>query len=196
MRKIRLDRDLWLFHGVADSPLVRHELLRAHLAEGLGLAPSELVLAREDQGKPILVSPTVPLWFNLASRDGVAVIATSHQGPVGVDVETLAHCQDVQGVAEHLFSSAEAHWLAERPESVRPLGFARLWTGKEAVLKAQGQGILQGLAEPVLAPCSEDGPPWPPVVAKLRGTPYTVTWYSSTVDEALIITARAQAEPC
>ena len=150
MRKIRLDQDLWLFHGVADSPLARADLLRAHLAEGLGLAPSNVVIARDDQGKPTLVSPSVPLWFNMASRDGVASIATSRQGPVGVDVETLAHCRNVQGVAEQLFSTVEADWLAERPEPIRPLGFARLWTGKEAVLKAQGQGIAQGLTEPML----------------------------------------------
>ena len=195
MRKIRLDQDLWLFHGVADSPLARADLLRAHLAEGLGLAPSNVVIARDDQGKPTLVSPSVPLWFNMASRDGVASIATSRQGPVGVDVETLAHCRNVQGVAEQLFSTVEADWLAERPEPIRPLGFARLWTGKEAVLKAQGQGIAQGLTEPMLAPGPEDAPPWPPIVAKLWGTPYTVTWYSSIVDEAFIIIARAQAVP-
>ena len=191
-----LDQDLWLYHGIAAYPEARTNLLREHLARLLDCPSTSIALARDGQGKPYLAAPDRPLWFNMASRDGVVVVATSQRGPVGVDVETLAPCRDGQGVAEQLFSQAEALWLAEQPEAARALAFARLWTGKEAVLKALGQGISQGLDEPVLTPCPQDGPPWPPIIAKLRGTPYTVAWYSSTVDEALIITARAQAEPC
>ena len=188
-----LDQDLWLYHGIAAQPEARAGLLRAHLARLLDCPAAAIALARDSQGKPYLAAPNRPLWFNTASRDGVVAIATSHRGPVGVDVETLAHCRDGQGVADQLFSKAEAIWLAKQPEGSRALAFARLWTGKEAVLKALGQGITQGLDQPVLTPCPEDGPPWPPIIAKLRGSPYTVAWYSSTVDEALIITARAQA---
>ena len=193
MFRTALDQDLWLYYGITAYPEARANLLREHLAGLLDCPYASIALARDNLGKPYLAAPDRPLWFNMASRDGVVVIATSQQGPVGVDVETLAQCRGGQGVADQLFSKSEALWLAKQPEGACALAFARLWTGKEAVLKALGQGITQGLAEPVLAPDPQGGPPWPPIIAKLRGSPYTVAWYSSTVDEALIITARAQA---
>lgn len=188
-----MDQNLWLYHGIANHPDARASLLRRHLARLLDCPPPSITLARDRLGKPYLAAPDRSLWFNMASRDGVVVIAVSDQGPVGVDVETLAHCRDAQNVAARMFSKTEADWLAQRPEAAQALDFAHLWTGKEAVLKALGLGITQGLADPILAPPAEDAITWPPIIAKLRGTPYTVAWYSSTVDEALIITARAQA---
>ncbi len=173
---------------MAEHAAARAVVLRQHLSAILGCADDSIRIERTAGGKPVLASPCRDLWFSTAHRDGLLAIAVSRQGPVGVDVETLAHCQDDLGLAWTLFSPTEADWLGRLPPSERSLAFARLWTGKEAVLKAAGTGIVQGLAEPEFAPAS---PPWPPVVAKLDNAPYTVGWYTSTVDEAMVVTARA-----
>lgn len=195
MIRFRLDRETWLYRGIADHPNARALVVRRHLAEVLGCDAATVVLGRDPVGKPYLATPAVPLWFNTAGRDGLLAVATSRRGPVGVDVETLAHCRDTAGLARTVFSPGEADWLERQPAELRPLGFARLWTAKEAVLKARGTGIAGGLAEPDFSRALPPGaPPWPAVVAKLAGTPYTVAWYSSTVDEAFVMAAQAQAE--
>ena len=195
MSRLRLDQETCLYRGIADHPDARAAVVRRHLAEQLGCGESMIAIRRDANGKPYLTAPCADLWFNTAGRDGVLVIATSRRGPVGVDVETLAHCRDTTGVARALFAPAEADWLDDQPAALRPLCFARLWTAKEAVLKAHGAGIADGLAEPDFGHGLTPGsPPWPAVVAKRMGTSYTVVWYSSSADEAFAIAARAQAE--
>ncbi|RAU22268.1 hypothetical protein CU669_09090 [Paramagnetospirillum kuznetsovii] len=51
------------------------------------------------------------------------------------------------------------------------------------------------LAAPDFSPLAATKPSWPPVVAVLNGAPYTVVWYTSIVDEALVIAARADVVP-
>ncbi len=195
MARTCLDTETWLYHGIADHADARAAVLRRHLAEVLACGEADVAMARDANGKPFLTAPGADLWFNTAGRDGILAVATSRRGPVGIDVETLAHCRDTAAIARTLFAPGEVDWLDGLPADLRPPGFARLWTAKEAVLKAHGIGIVGGLAEPDFSHfLTINVPSWPPVVAKLEGTPYTVAWYSSIVDEALVIAARAQAE--
>ncbi|TAN54939.1 MAG: 4'-phosphopantetheinyl transferase superfamily protein [Magnetospirillum sp.] len=195
MTRWRLDQETWLYRGVADHPDARAAVVRRHLSEILRCDEGAVAIARSGNGKPYLTAPHADLWFNTAGRDGLLAIAISRRGPVGIDIETLAHCRDTAGVARTVFTAAEADWLDRQPPALRPLGFARLWTAKEAALKAHGAGIGDGLAEPDFGPGLTAGePPWPPVVAPVKGNPYTVAWYTSTIDEAFVIAARAQAE--
>ncbi|OAN50442.1 hypothetical protein A6A04_18350 [Paramagnetospirillum marisnigri] len=193
MESIALDMDTRLYTGIADSAAARRDLLRRNLAETLGVEADGIEFDRDAAGKPVLVAPDINLWFSTASRDGVMVIAQSRRGPVGVDVETLGRCDSGQNVADALFSASEAHWLRAQPTSERDMAFGRLWTAKEAVLKAMGVGIADGMNHPDFGDGLVSGPPpWPSVVAELGSASYTVVWYTSMVDEAFIIAARAE----
>ena len=63
---------------------------------------------------------------------------------IGVDVERLGRAP--LAVAERYFSATEAAQLRELPADAQPRRFLRLWTLKEAYLKAIGTGLAGGLA--------------------------------------------------
>jgi 4'-phosphopantetheinyl transferase len=63
-----------------------------------------------------------------------------------VDVERLRALGNADELARRFFAPAEVAALAALPEAERLPGFYRLWTCKEAVLKATGEGITRGLA--------------------------------------------------
>jgi 4'-phosphopantetheinyl transferase len=60
-----------------------------------------------------------------------------------VDVERVRPLPAL-GVARRWFPPAELAWLGDRPEAGRTVDFLRLWTAKEAVGKALGQGLRDG----------------------------------------------------
>ncbi|CAA7620123.1 4'-phosphopantetheinyl transferase superfamily protein [Magnetospirillum sp. SS-4] len=195
MTPLRLDDGLWLHRDVAGHRDARDRLLRRHLSDELDCAETDIVIARDQWGKPALAAPRRKLWIGSTGRDGLLAIAVSRQGPVGVDVETLPHCRHGEAVARGLFAPAEADWLDTLPPERRPLAFARLWTGKEAVLKAMGRGIGGGLERPDFsADVRDQPPPWPAARTKIDDATHTVVWYTTLVDEAFVVIARAQAE--
>ena len=193
MDRLRLDEETWLYRGVAPDGTARGAVLLRHLAEFLGLAPEAIAIGRDAGGKTHLANPRLDLWFNTSHCPGLLLIATSRRGPVGADLETLERCQGAHGDAARAFSTAEQAWLAAIPAQDRALAFARLWTAKEAVLKARGTGIVAGLDQPDLAPRLGPAapPPWMPIIAELEGDHYSVAWYTLPIHEAMVVAARA-----
>jgi 4'-phosphopantetheinyl transferase len=84
-------------------------------------------------GKPARAKP--PPHFNLSRRDGAAAVAVSMTHEVGVDVETLRPIDDARELAALHFTPQE------RDNVVDDAGFLRVWTRKEACMKATGLGL-------------------------------------------------------
>lgn len=124
----------------AERYVVTRSLVRGVLAERLDVPPSDVVVSRTPTGKPVL---TGALHFNVTHSGDLILMAVSERNPVGVDVERR---RPVPRVAE-----LETRWLseAERKDfaTLRRLGvdasdaFLRVWSLKEARLKALGVGI-------------------------------------------------------
>jgi len=115
--------------------------LREWLAELLGVAPEALVFAYGAQGKPRLEGGP---HFNLSHSGERALFASCAGAPVGVDVEVRREV-DPLALARSVFSPAEQAALAAQPEQRRQQAFFATWTRKEAVIKATGLGVSQGL---------------------------------------------------
>ncbi len=96
-------------------------------------------------GKPA-VAERDDLHFNLSHCRGLVACALSRSGPVGLDVEWLGRPAPLE-VAERFFSASETRWLLERPDHARHDAFFRIWTLKEAYIKAVGLGLSQPLGE-------------------------------------------------
>jgi 4'-phosphopantetheinyl transferase len=122
-------------------------LLRRTLGATLGVDPASLVLGTGERGKPELVEPRPPaLGFNLAHSGGVVVVAVARTA-VGVDVEVLRPIGSAERLARRFFSTAETAVVLARRGADRDLAFLRVWTQKEAYLKARGLGVGMPLAE-------------------------------------------------
>lgn len=96
-------------------------------------------------GKPSIQGRT-DLHFNISHCNGMAVCALRFGRPVGIDVEFLGRPSPME-VAHRFFSDAETDWLLGQPASERHEAFFRLWTLKEAYIKAVGLGLSQPLRD-------------------------------------------------
>ena len=128
----------------------RCAFVRRALANLTGVAPETLEFRNGPNGKPALAppsdaedSPIEALEFNLAHSENILALAVAFSRDVGVDVEVVDFNVDVLGVAEANFAPEELNWLHALPSRECVLAFYRLWTRKEAIAKATGQGIVE-----------------------------------------------------
>ncbi|MGW4815475.1 4'-phosphopantetheinyl transferase family protein [Kitasatospora cineracea] len=134
--------------------VLAHAALRRLLAERLGAAPAELRWQHGPHGKPAL--PGGP-QFNLSHSGAHALIALSPTRPVGVDIQRVLPATDTAAMAARYFPPAEAHLLRTTPDPAhRAELFARLWTRKEALVKAHGGRLVQGLRVPLDGPLTPE----------------------------------------
>jgi len=136
---------LWFFprwpgpaQRVAESPAMRR-LLAAYLARPV----RDVRIARGVHGKPRLMRTT--LRFNLSHSGHALLLALSRDRGVGVDLESQRRGRPGLALARRWFDPREAKRLGDLPEHIREDAFLRLWSCKEAVLKAHGRGIGYGL---------------------------------------------------
>ncbi len=118
--------------------LYRHHLLRAWLSVWLRQDATEIKFLSNPFGKPCL--PDQQLNFNI-SRSGKQLAFVFAPVQVGIDIECIRPTQQFSGIAKRYFHPEEQK-AAREDES-----FFRIWTRKEAILKAQGTGLIDGLEE-------------------------------------------------
>ncbi len=121
-----------------------NELLNEGISELENEGVSELMnkWSYDEYGKPSLISShshSLTPYFSISHcKEGIAVVVADE--PVGIDIEGIRHWED--DLIEQVMNEEErlaVSGLAVSGEKDR--WFTRLWTQKEAVLKAQGTGI-------------------------------------------------------
>jgi 4'-phosphopantetheinyl transferase len=111
--------------------------LRTLLAAYAGRPAQALTFALGAHGKPSL--PGGPP-FSFSNSQGAALCAVGGGRELGVDLERLRDVPDAAAVARSAFTPAElAAWRAAGGDG--RAAFLRIWTRKEAVLKALGLGL-------------------------------------------------------
>ncbi len=122
-----------------DRFIVAHAMLRRLLGGYLKTEPVRLLFGQGAYGKPFLIDYP-ELRFSLSHSGDFALIALARR-EVGIDVERLDAKIDIDGVAPAAFSAPElAEWHSLLPDE-RRAAFFRLWTRKQAYLKARGEGL-------------------------------------------------------
>src|SRR5262249_25287488 len=115
------------------------------LAAYLGCEPAALEFGRGEHGKPFLRQPSRALEFNVSHSGGALLLGISRGVALGVDIETTQRRRPALDLARRYFARAEADALTRLHEAQQQPAFLRLWSCKEAVLKALGAGISFGL---------------------------------------------------
>jgi len=120
--------------------VVGRVLLRAALAQLLGVTPQDVVLEEQVGKAPRLVTPlpaTVP-GFSIAHSGRWVACAVSRQTALGLDIEMRDPGRDLSALASQAFDAVEmAQWERMRhlSEEQRIDSFYRMWSEKEARFK-------------------------------------------------------------
>jgi 4'-phosphopantetheinyl transferase len=114
--------------------------LRSLLGAHLGLDPRALVFVQNAFGKPRLADrPSV--HFSLSHSGDRAVLAVSEQREIGIDIECVRPLDHLD-LAQRYFHPNEVSAIeAVKAADEQRLAFYRIWTLKEAVVKAIGKGL-------------------------------------------------------
>lgn len=120
--------------------ITAHAGLRLALAAETGQPPRTIKFTTTPRGKPQLERHV--LSFNLSHSGTIALVATCRGSAVGVDVETAGRLRDLDGLAGMVMTPDEQARFASLPQDQCQLVFMRLWTRKEALLKADGRGLM------------------------------------------------------
>jgi len=136
-------------------PAPRHQfvigraMLRQVLARYLRIEAREVHFRSTTNGKPELSQQSGvndDLRFNLSHTADAAIIAITRRRQVGVDVERIRMETNALELAERFFSGPEVEWLRSQPTSEQIPAFFTCWTGKEAYIKAHGEGLSMSLS--------------------------------------------------
>jgi 4'-phosphopantetheinyl transferase len=111
--------------------------LRELLGSYTGEPPASLHFALNAYGKPVLPGR---VSFSVAHTAGLAVFAVARDFRVGIDVERLDPARASLLVADAFLSAAESNHLRTCGDDARADEFFRLWTRREALIKARGTG--------------------------------------------------------
>jgi 4'-phosphopantetheinyl transferase len=139
------------FKLVADRKafIAAHGLLRECLSKYCSLSPGQWEFDTQARGKPILVNDPnhrLPdLRFSISHTRKLVACLVTIGSDCGVDLERVGHAKAPLALAEKYFSPAEVKNLSQLQEDALDLGFAEIWTLKEAYLKARGVGLSMPL---------------------------------------------------
>ncbi len=139
------DNEIHVWH-LAYQPATGRTAMRAVLAAYLGVHPSFVDLVDGEYGRPALARQhDQGLGFNWSHSGHHALMAVGRDILPGIDVELRRPRARAMQIAQRFFSSEEVDALFGLPEAAREQAFLRLWTAKEAVVKALGRGLAFGL---------------------------------------------------
>ena len=121
-------------------------LLRGVLSRWFGINPRDLPIILTSSGKPFISQGGMPHFSIAHTGHSIAVIYSPQV--VGIDLEQERPL-DLSGLARRFFSTGEADYL-ERSGSASD--FFRLWSCREAAIKADGRGLAMLLASTRVQP--------------------------------------------
>lgn len=140
-----LDQDEQARAAAFRFPLDRHRYLSAHcalrwiLGRYAGVSPRKIEFVHNDRGKPALANHA--LAFSLSHSGATGLIGVSSHTSIGVDVEHTRAIGNLETLAATVMHRIERGEFARLAETARSEAFYRLWTRKEAMLKALGSGF-------------------------------------------------------
>jgi 4'-phosphopantetheinyl transferase len=117
-------------------------VVRLLLGAACGCAPARVRLTSNAYDKPLLAAGQgPPLTFNVSHGGERVLVAVALNRPVGVDVEPLNLPPEYVAISRQQFAADEREALLSAPPQAHAATFFRIWTRKEALIKAHGAGL-------------------------------------------------------
>lgn len=115
----------------------RH-FIRDIVSKKFGQHPADILFKYTEFNKPCLTG----IEFNIAHSGNYVLVAISNS-PIGVDIELMNNSFDHKDIMYEIFNTDEVAYITNAPTEA--LNFYTLWTRKEALLKATGEGLTDDL---------------------------------------------------
>lgn len=126
--RFKKDRDRYCFTRTRTR-----EILASYLSQ----PPQRIEFAIGQYGKPGVAG----LEFSLSHSDGLSLLAITPNGRIGIDYETTAGQKLDHALAERILTPREQRSLEALTGPDLTFALLRIWTAKEAYLKALGTGL-------------------------------------------------------
>lgn len=117
--------------------------LRILLGERLNRPPDRLTFESGEFGKPhaLIDGKPAPISFNVSHSGDDGLISIARSRSLGVDLEQRRPLTDLDGIAARVFGRSERDALSGLAGREKLAFFHKLWTCKEALIKAKGTGF-------------------------------------------------------
>lgn len=139
LSEAELQKSIRLLHvNKQKSYLVRRYYVRRILSCFSAESPEMLRFSQSGNGKPGLNN----IQFNVSHSKEYAIVVV-HLNPIGVDIEYIDPSFAFEPILKTCFNVEEQQFVTESEPRVR---FYSLWTRKEAILKATGEGLIDDLS--------------------------------------------------
>jgi 4'-phosphopantetheinyl transferase len=125
--------------------LVSRAMMRTLLGAAISCPPTALTVTADAQGKPFIDRSTTHWQFTLSHSRGLITLALAYDTAIGIDVECYHRNTETLQLARHFFHSQEIQQLEALPADEQRQHFFKLWTLKEAYVKAIGCGLSHAL---------------------------------------------------
>jgi len=139
--------EMYHFQKDKNSFILRRSILRILISNYLEIDVRQIQFCCGKWGKPGIASNycNKPFNFNLSHSKNLLLYAFARKREVGIDIEHVRPIPEAAQIVESNFSNKEKKVFSELSEDLRKESFFRLWTRKEAFLKATGKGLDQSL---------------------------------------------------
>ena len=144
----------YAYKGPRRRFLLCRAALRVMLCEHLACGNEQLSFKASRYGKPLAQVDNLPapVSFNVSHSGRHGLIGIARAGRLGVDIEERDSKRDLNLLIDSVLNEREKAELISRKGLEKTYLFFRLWTLKEALLKAVGKGFhldATGIAIPV-----------------------------------------------
>jgi 4'-phosphopantetheinyl transferase len=155
--RIRTER--FYFEKDRNRYIIGRGHLRILLGRYLGVEPSRLEFTYGIHGKPSMTSlfNGKLLEFNLSHSNNMAVYIFTWGQPAGIDIEYIHPMKDMDDFALQFFTPNECNLVHSLVGYKKQETFFRIWTCKEAFLKANGSGLTVPINQVEIS-LTSDGP--------------------------------------
>ena len=133
--------DKFINTNLKDRYIISHGLLRHLLAFYVRIEPQNIQYSVNQFGKPFLKDTNCRVQFNMSHSKDYAAYIIALDSLVGIDIEWKDETVNFQEIIELVFSPTEINIFNKLSPAEQFRAFYDIWTKKEAIIKAIGQGL-------------------------------------------------------
>lgn len=115
--------------------------LREIIGSYSGISPRDIRIGKHERGKPFIAHPEGKHpEFNISHSGRLILMAFTRNRQIGIDVERYRNLNNAAKIMKRFFSREEADYYLNCSENMKDSRFFKLWTAREAYVKAVGKG--------------------------------------------------------